>query len=184
MEKKKSIFQSISDFFINIVKKVKKLWVDLNEKFKKWNCSKKITTKGKTFDIVKMLTCYIGGGTIIIAALIYMYLSDVELKNTVNNLFTGVLLGLAGGIVALLSENLREKPIGYLFLKFLSIGLVVLFVLHIHSYATSETIVNLFDPEMIKVANTIFISNYVLAGVSIALITVNTVVNFILGIEE
>ena len=189
MEEKKSLFQKFKDFLDkvenavnNFFKKLKKVWFVLNEKFKNWN----LTHKEGIANWAKLIMHLLGGATIVAAALAYMYVSDVQLKNTVGNLFIGVILGLAAGSIIFLSESVREKPIAYLFLKVLSMVLIVLFVSHISTYASSKEIVEglAYDPKKQEVAKALISSCYILGGVSFVATLANTVVNFILGIEE
>ena len=158
--------------------------------------------------LLKNLSFFIGGITLLVTGLMYVLITDLYLSNSSVYLLLGIILALSGSICFILSESFRDKIKVFYILKgigiFMSIGFIVfLFLFMKTEIFGTNTYFKLFkkyqgrtiwflsrkfqssDTQQIVCSiKPIYIVNIVLAITAVLIQGANLGMNIIFGVEE
>lgn len=162
--------------------------------------------KDRIVGLMKNLSFFIGGITVMVTGLIYVLLTDLYLGNSSTYLLAGVLLAFSGSICFILSNNFKNRKAVFYVLKGIGMAMTIGFIIFLFLFMKTDlynkvTYLKLFKKSddktvwflskkfqgAMQIANNIkpvYVINIALSFVAIVCQTINTGFYIITGVEE
>lgn len=94
--------------------------------------------KEKVLGLIKNLSFFIGGITIMVTGLVYVLITDIYLGNTSIYLLSGILFAFSGSICFLLANSFKHKIKVFYILKGIGIVMSIGFIIFLFAYTKTE----------------------------------------------
>ena len=94
--------------------------------------------KEKVIGLIKNLSFFIGGITVMVTGLIYVLITDIYLGNTSVYLLSGILFAFAGSICFLLANSFKHKVKVFYILKGIGFVMSIGFIIFLFAYMKTD----------------------------------------------
>lgn len=159
--------------------------------------------------LLKNLSFFIGGITLLATGLMYVLITDLYLSNTSVYLLLGIVLALAGSICFIVADTFKEKLKIFYLLKGIGIFMSIAFIVFLFLYMKTDLFAQKTYLKLFKTYNgktiwflsknfqgtngsvaiecnivPLYIINIVIAITAVVIQSVNLLLNMLFGVEE